>query len=110
MSKVSKILISLSFAFIVAFSFMFTNLQPLFAKADSIVNYNVSFVAPDNSILYEVDNISSGVSLNDIQNSNLLSNSYFLNNSNGFDSYSVSSSWGAWTSCVDNWYIRGATA
>ena len=69
MKKVSKILISLSFAFIVAFSFMFTNLQPLFAKADTISNYNVSFVSPDNSILYSTGSyVPSGSSLQDLEN------------------------------------------
>ena len=104
MSKVSKILISLSFAFIVAFSFMFANLQPLFAKADSISNYNVSFIAPDNSLLYSTGNyVPSGSSLQDLENNNLLLNSDFLSNSNGQDSYTNTTSSNKMT--VDNWQI-----
>ena len=97
MSKFSKILVSLSFAFIVAFSFMFVNLQPLFVKADSISTYNVDFISPNNDILYSL-NVSGGSSLQDLQDSNLIEDSYFKR----YSSFSSSSSY-------INWYLNNGS-
>lgn len=129
MNKKYKIFFSLCAIFVLAFSIFLGDFQTLFVSAVSVqsneiveddFNYSrdyisrdvvesgldVSFISPDNSILYSTGSyVPSGSSLNDIENSNILLNSDFRTNSTGLSSYTAGNS-STHVPTVDNWTIN----